>query len=179
MTISIKPTASGSTIEQDGSTILTVDGSGNITPSNNLYPKVPAFRAYLGASQNITSGVYTKVAFNVENFDATSVYDTTNYRFTPTVAGYYNIIHTIRFDITSGATTAVVGNIYKNGTRYSINFIDRTGQADSTITSSDILYLNGTTDYVEIYGLIIGTSPFFEHLNSDNTCFFSGHLVSV
>jgi len=36
MTISIKPTASGSTIEQDGSTILTVDGSGNITPSNNL-----------------------------------------------------------------------------------------------------------------------------------------------
>ena len=36
MTISIKPTASGSTIEQDGSTILTVDGSGNITTSYNL-----------------------------------------------------------------------------------------------------------------------------------------------
>lgn len=36
MTISIKPTASGSTIEQDGSTILTVDGSGNITAENNF-----------------------------------------------------------------------------------------------------------------------------------------------
>jgi len=36
MTISIKPTASGSTIEQDGSTILTVDGSGNLTVANNL-----------------------------------------------------------------------------------------------------------------------------------------------
>jgi hypothetical protein len=36
MTISIKPTASGSTIEQDGSTILTVDGSGNITTAYNL-----------------------------------------------------------------------------------------------------------------------------------------------
>ena len=36
MTISIKPTASGSTIEQDGSTILTVDGSGNIDIANNL-----------------------------------------------------------------------------------------------------------------------------------------------
>ena len=35
MTISIKPTASGSTIEQDGSTILTVDGSGNLTFPNN------------------------------------------------------------------------------------------------------------------------------------------------
>lgn len=36
MTISIKPTASGSTIEQDGSTILTVDGSGNISTPNNF-----------------------------------------------------------------------------------------------------------------------------------------------
>ena len=55
MTISIKPTASGSTIEQDGSTILTVDGSGNITPSNSMYPKVPAFSAYLSANQSITT----------------------------------------------------------------------------------------------------------------------------
>ena len=36
MTISIKPTASGSTIEQDGSTILTVDGSGNISTPNTF-----------------------------------------------------------------------------------------------------------------------------------------------
>ena len=36
MTIAIKPTASGSTIEQDGSTILTVDGSGNISTPNNF-----------------------------------------------------------------------------------------------------------------------------------------------
>jgi hypothetical protein len=36
MTISIKPTASGSTIEQDGSAILSIDGSGNLTVPNNL-----------------------------------------------------------------------------------------------------------------------------------------------
>jgi hypothetical protein len=36
MTISIKPTASGSTIEQDGSAILTVDGSGNISTPNTF-----------------------------------------------------------------------------------------------------------------------------------------------
>jgi len=36
MTISIKPTASGATIEQDGSTILSVDGSGNLTVANDL-----------------------------------------------------------------------------------------------------------------------------------------------
>lgn len=36
MTISIKPTSSGSTIEQDGSTILTVDGSGNLSTPNTF-----------------------------------------------------------------------------------------------------------------------------------------------
>ena len=36
MTIAIKPTASGSTIELNGSTILTVDGSGNIAIANDL-----------------------------------------------------------------------------------------------------------------------------------------------
>ena len=36
MTISIKPTASGSTIEQDGSAILSIDASGNLTVPNNL-----------------------------------------------------------------------------------------------------------------------------------------------
>jgi hypothetical protein len=36
MTIAIKPTASGSTIEQNGSTILTVDSSGNIAIANDL-----------------------------------------------------------------------------------------------------------------------------------------------
>ena len=37
MTISIKPTASGSTIEQDGSAILSIDASGNLTVPNNLF----------------------------------------------------------------------------------------------------------------------------------------------
>jgi len=36
MTISIKPTASGSTIEQDGSAILSIDASGNLTVPNNM-----------------------------------------------------------------------------------------------------------------------------------------------
>lgn len=50
MTISIKPTASGSTIEQDGSTILTVDGSGNLSTPNNL-TVTGAFSASSGAGK--------------------------------------------------------------------------------------------------------------------------------
>mgnify|MGYP000917558038 CR=1 FL=1 len=54
MTISIKPTASGSTIEQDGSTILTVDGSDNVTVANDL--TVSGTISGTGTSQWTTSG---------------------------------------------------------------------------------------------------------------------------
>ena len=82
MTISIKPTASGSTIEQDGSTILTVDGSGNITPSNSMYPKVPAFRGSISANQSISNNSWTKVQIDDLIIDTTNGMfdDTTNYR---------------------------------------------------------------------------------------------------
>ena len=60
MTISIKPTASGSTIEQDGSTILTVDGSGNLSTPNNL-TVTGAFSASSGAGKilQVVQTVYT------------------------------------------------------------------------------------------------------------------------
>ena len=49
----------------------------------------PAFSAYQGTAQSVTSGVYTKIAFTVENFDTANAFDsTTTYRFTPLVAGY-------------------------------------------------------------------------------------------
>jgi hypothetical protein len=40
----------------------------------------------------ITSNTFTKVQINTEEFDTNSNFDsTTNYRFTPTVAGYYQV----------------------------------------------------------------------------------------
>jgi len=150
---------------------------GNVDVTGNVITDAPAFRAYLSVNQNISSSVYTKIAFNTKTFDTNSNYNTTNYRFTPNASGYYHVAYSLRFDVTSGGTSAVAGTIWKNGSRYSLNFLDRTGQTDSTIVASDIVYLNGTTDYIEIYGLIIGTSPLFEYLSNDNTCYFSAHLV--
>ena len=50
----------------------------------------PAFQAYLGSNQSLTSGVLTKANINTEVFDTDSMYDSsTNYRFTPTIAGKY------------------------------------------------------------------------------------------
>jgi hypothetical protein len=181
MTISIKPTASGSTIEQDGSTILTVDGSGNITPSNSMYPKVPAFRVHLSTDQSISNNTWTKVQFNTENFDINSNFDnSTNYRFTPTVAGYYQVNFRVRFNGTS--LSAQLASIYKNGT---ITSYANTGRfstsSDIGVNGSDILYMNGTTDYLEVFGFLTASSGNIiqsDSIGGFNT-FFSGHLVSV
>ena len=178
MTIAIKPTASGSTIEQNGSTILTVDGSGNITPSNSMYPKVPAFRAYLNADQSITSATITKVQFDSESFDTTSDYDnSTNYRYTPSVAGYYLVTTNMRSE---GSSLTLFGvYIYKNGSVYVLSNLDATSSSTAHLTGSALVYMNGSSDYLEIYGRIDGTSPKFGGNSTGTNTTFQAHLVSV
>ena len=66
------------------------DATGTVMVSGNM----PAFSAYGNADQVIANTTYTKVQYNVKSspgFDTNSCYDTSNYRFTPTVAGYYLI----------------------------------------------------------------------------------------
>lgn len=177
MTIAIKPTASGATIEQNGSTILTVDGSGNITPSNGLYPKGPAFSAYLGSNQSVSALTWTKVQFNTELFDTNSNYDTSTYRFTPTVAGYYQVNLELIF-ASSGSSTSFGSAIYKNGSAYlyAFRYAGGTAVGASTFTGA-IVYMNGSTDYIEAYGIYTGTSPLFDATSLQNH--FSASLVSV
>jgi hypothetical protein len=104
----------------------------------------PAFRAYRTTNQTPTNNAYTKIQFNTESFDTDTNYDpTTNYRFTPTTAGYYQI--TVRLVFSNVASTGYSA-IYKNGAAYSVN-----GQSTGTVDSTDLVYLNGSSDYVEAY----------------------------
>ena len=179
MTIAIKPTASSATIEHNDSTILTVDSSGNITPSNGLYQKAPAFSAYMSSgSQSVSSAVWTKVALNAEHFDTTSDYDnSTNYRFTPSVAGYYQVNFALRADATS--KTRVHCALYKNGSVWHYGMGNRDGTSSPTyVSGNSLIYLNGSTDYIEMYGYSNGTSPTFAGTDQRFST-FEAHLVSV
>ncbi len=140
MTVSIKsPTSTTGSIQLNGSDVLTIDSSGNLTASNKLVvTDAPAFRAYLSANQNVTTTTYTKVACDTIVFDTANDYDTTNYRFTPSVAGYYQVNYALRFDAASDPAVSV-GTLYKNGVRESVGFVDRTGQRNSIITSTQLI----------------------------------------
>ena len=116
----------------------------------------PAFRAYRGADQTISNNTATKVQLNTENFDTANCFDsTTNYRFTPTVAGYYQFSAILNLGGTP--VTNAQAQIYKNGASVS-QFVfyapSNTTQYQINASLSDLIYMNGSTDYVELYGYI-------------------------
>jgi len=180
MTISIKPTASGSTIEQDGSTILTVDSSGNITPSNNLYPKAPAFSAKAAVDQSFSTSTWTKVVLETEEFDTANCFDNaTNYRFTPTVAGYYNFQAHVRINYSSSAGDSIYVAVYKNGSEVGrASRLNMTGNW-GVLPVSTMCYMNGSTDYVELYVQSNHTSSFVDYYwgSPNSGSKFQGYLV--
>ena len=145
----------------------TMTGNLNITGGTlqiggNQAVNGPAFSAVNSVAQTgLTMNTYTKVAFNSKEFDTNNNYDaTTNYRFTPTVAGYYQINFTAQG---SGSvnTTACLATLYKNGatTNRFGSYYNGGGTAISNYisTGSTIMYMNGTTDYLEVYIYINGS----------------------
>lgn len=139
----------------------------------------PAFSAYASASQTVTTSTPTKVAIDTENFDTNSNFDTTTNRFTPTVAGYYQVNGIL---VGSGATTmtALLAFFYKNGAAYRRQGIvtSFTAANNSQVSVSEVIYMNGTTDYLELWGQINGTGTLqFAFSSSVTTSAFSAALV--
>lgn len=110
----------------------------------------PAFSAYASNSQSISNNSSTKLAFNAENFDTASCFDsTTNYRFTPNVAGYYQINLMGSFGSLSSGIVSV--SIIKNGISSIATSWSATVNQYIGTSASTVVYLNGSTDYIEGY----------------------------
>jgi len=120
---------------------------GRFDSNGYVATNAPAFSAYLSSSQSTSAATHTKIAFDTESFDLTSDYDTTNYRFTPSVEGYYQINVVVYVDITPRG----IIRLYKNGALYKL-MTDLDTNDTRVITGSVLIYMNGTTDYIEIYG---------------------------
>ena len=173
VTLTTPSTASDFTVTFPANTgnVVTTGSSAVVTQAmlgTNVAGNGPAFSAYLSADQTITSSTFTKVQLNAELFDTNSNFDTaTNYRFTPLVAGYYQISGGLLVD--SSATSMRLA-IYKNGSNYKT--IGRSNLSiDNTIAGSSVVYLNGSTDYVEIYVNKSGNSPVIFDFSSLGTLF--------
>jgi hypothetical protein len=130
-------------------------GAGNLSVTGvikigtNQAVNGPAFLAYGSAGQSIATSTWTKIAFNTKFFDTNTNYDAaTNFRFTPTVGGYYQINANV-FTSASAAGLAFIA-IYKNGAVYCYgNVVPNTN--GGYITVNTLVQCNGSSDYVEVY----------------------------
>lgn len=109
----------------------------------------PAFSAYQSSAQSaLTSNTWTKILYQTEEFDTNANYDTSTSRFTPTVAGYYQVNASVFWP----ATTTFSGiRIYKNGSSAKQGQWSGSASAGNAVVSA-LIYMNGSTDYLEIYG---------------------------
>jgi hypothetical protein len=138
----------------------------------------PAFSVTNSGTQLFSASTWTKVAFQTEIFDTNNCFDsTTNYRFTPNVAGYYQFSGYV-VTLSQTDSTVMGLNLYKNGSQY-LRMFDNRGSAFAlyvmSMPISCVVYLNGSTDYVELYTYANGTTPY---VNTGSTLVqFNGALI--
>ena len=145
-------TTSGLVMTSDLSGVLTFQQAGVSLPNGGV---APAFSAYANTTQNLTTTTSTLVNFGAKEYDTATCYDTATGKFTPTVAGYYQVNAGINANTT---VTRISLKIYKNGTMAK-NPTDVIATTVNSVEANALIYCNGTTDYIQIYTLFTGVSP--------------------
>lgn len=134
--------------------------NGVIRIGSNQAVNGPAVSAYKSTNQSITTFTPTKITFDTESFDTNSNFASST--FTPTVAGYYQISAGFFPSADSTTFSRAFISIYKNGAEWQrLQDVTTIGQFITFLGASGscLVYCNGTTDYIEAYGFIIGTNP--------------------
>lgn len=131
-----------------------LSGPGAFTGGVVYYDSVAPQTALLvqqSAAQALPNGVWTKIELQNEAFDTANCFDPVTFRFKPTVAGYYQI--NVQLQVAASNAPCAL-DLYKNGasTGYTVGGFQN-GVLNATASLSRVLFLNGTTDYVEAFGL--------------------------
>jgi len=157
---------SGNNIINESSDTITIGASGDTTNiigtlQNNGAAvggtNTPAFAA-TQANTGFTAGGDSKIAYATEIFDTDNCYDnSTNYRFTPTTAGKYFVYANIAFNADTAYARHQI-KIYKNGSNIARSQLRLTTSyfenADTNAVINYAVDMNGTSDYLEIYGFL-------------------------
>lgn len=167
-----------------GNTVITFDSSDRAVFAQPPLTAVPTFSVQRTTDQtSVSPATDTKVAFNSVDFDTNSFWDSSNYRYTPQIAGYYQFNTVIRFLIVGGLTSLARVMLFKNGSVVVSTYVQLSQSIinNSHLGVSHLIYCNGSTDYVESYGWIQnGTQSslsFGGGSVSTNGSIFSGFLV--
>jgi hypothetical protein len=130
----------------------------------------PVAQAYQSSAQTLSSATFTLIEYQTEINDPNGCFNNTNgtvtlnglsapaYSFTPNRAGWYQV--------SAGLTMSALGStitisIYKNGTGAKLLALTEPNYGQYGMYGSGLVYLNGTGDYIQIYGRL-GTGQALE-----------------
>jgi len=142
----------------DATKTITIGSASNGDVAAGIFTSTPAFQANLSSDSSISNNTNTKVQFNSVLYDTDNCYDnSTNYRFTPTVAGKYMVY--CQLDMYSGGNSDLnthVIKLYKNGSQHTFKYNEFRSNPPKTITTSIscVVDFNGSSDYAEMFALI-------------------------
>lgn len=128
-----------------------LDVAGNISVNGKQAVNGPAFSAVVSNAQMAAAGAFTKVMFRNKEFDTANCFDSTGTgRFKPTVAGFYQVNAALKQVSPSSGQWAAV--LYKNGVAFKGGTdLAFPGAGNAQGVLSTLVYLNGSTDYLELY----------------------------
>jgi hypothetical protein len=107
----------------------------------------PVFNASVGSGQ-VVSVTWSKVALTIEGFDTSAAFDSVgNHRFRPNVAGYYLFVAAVQ----SLVTAVICCGVYKNGAGAGSGSFVQLPSANPVSNHMVLLFMNGTTDYVDLW----------------------------
>lgn len=141
----------------------------------NVAGNGPCFSAYQATPVAVVSATPTKVLFQTKEFDTATAFDAvTNSRFQPQTPGYYQVSGLVNMDF---ASTTLYSVVYKNGASHKRGQQSGTAAASAYSSSFSVLmYLNGSTDYVEIY-IIQNSGGALNTVANPSTTYFQGYLA--
>ena len=152
-------------LQEDATDNPDVEITTYIDPNETLIftspPKIetnPSFTAFLSANPAVANQTFVKINLDVVSHDTTNDFDLSNYRYQPSIPGYYRFF--MKQYVGSAVDVyAIISMIYKNGVGYQQGGIySRMQMAGftnddmyaSTVDVSEVFYMDGD-DYVELY----------------------------
>ena len=129
-----------------------------INSSSLILPKIPILQVNAtNTDQSMSANTNTKVQWENVEIDTLSGWDSSNNRYTPTIAGYYLVGGIIRFNFPSDveyvvtsvnrSTSTANANSLRNQFNHGSDIVDN----GSYPIGTGLMEMNGTSDYMEVY----------------------------
>ena len=174
--------ADGNNIINESGNTITIGASGDTTNIIGTLQNdgaavgganTPYFFAERSSQQDVSNGSTTKAQLNNVILDSASGWDSSNYRYTPGVAGKYFISGSVNSRSSDNNNmTWCFAKIFISGTEYEVSaFATATSQTNyihQACQTVDVIRTLSATDYVELYGITYGggTTRFGTELTS-------------